>query len=123
MALSRLHCACAFSEGAKRLEKLLDEATSAGGNATRVSKLKASLSALKKLHEAHVADYGPAYGRSLLELSKVHAFNPLDMAPLQVTTHGSKELLVYREPPKKRTKKQETQDRKKRKTRAVCTKK
>ena len=120
LPLSRLNCACAFSDGAQRLTQLLDEVTLTATTAAKVGKLKAAVSVLRKLHEAHLAEYGPAYGRSLLELSKVQAFNPLDAVPLQITAHGAKELQAYREPPKKRTKKQETQERKKRKTRATA---
>jgi len=120
MDFTRLYCSCAFSEGAQRLQRLLDETEAGTANATaKLGKLKASLSALRALHEAHVTEYGPAYGRSLLELSKVHALNPVDAVPLQTAPLGAKELLAHREPPKKRTKKQETQDRKKRKTRIV----
>jgi len=119
--LSRLQCACTFSEGAQRLTRLLEELgeVPSGPSAKKISKLKAAVSELRHLHEAHLNEYGPAYGRSLLELSKVQMLNPLDLPPLQTTAHGAKELLAYREPPKKRTKKQETQDRKKRKNRAT----
>ena len=117
--LSRLQCACAFSEGAQRLEALLEEASLVGGGQKKLAKLKAAVSELRHLHEAHVAEYGPAYGRSLLELSKVQMLNPIEGQPFATTTYGAKELLAYRDPPKKRTKKQETQDRKKRKTQST----
>jgi hypothetical protein len=109
MELSRLHCHCAFTEGARRLEQLIEEAASSA----KVAKLKAAVSELRKLHEAHVAEYGPAYGRSLLELSKQQATG------LQATAYGAKEVLAHREPPKKRTKKQHTMEQKKRKTHAT----
>ena len=107
--LSRLHCNCAFTEGARRLEQLIGEAEAS----KKVSKLEAAVSELRKLYEAHVAEYGPAYGRSLLELSKQQGIG------LQATAHGAKEVLAYREPPKKRTKKQHTIEQKKRKTHAT----
>jgi hypothetical protein len=124
--LTRLQCRCAFSDGAKRIEQLLldlETRTADQSVARKVAKLKAAVSELRKLHADHVTQYGPAYARSLVELCKVHYTNPVEMAPLRTTAYGANELLKFRDPPKKRTKKQATIDKKKRKTSAPKDKK
>lgn len=117
--LTRLHCACAFTDGAKRHAELLDQIEQTPSTSAKIRKLKTSLAALRALHEAHVQEYGPNYARAMVELSKVHHLNPVEAAPLRTSVSGSRELQELREPPKKKTKKQETADKRKHKTRAT----
>lgn len=67
MSFGRLHCRCAFTDGAKRLEEALTKLEEKHS----MTAVKESLRELKLLHVEHVEKFAISNARSQLELSKL----------------------------------------------------
>lgn len=97
--LSRLKCACVFTESAQRLEKILDEVES-----TKKEKdIREALRELKALYEEHVTQHNTQFSHSLIEFYKPEASGgPL----LKTTAFSAGELKRARNPTKPSGKKE-----------------
>jgi 16S rRNA C1402 (ribose-2'-O) methylase RsmI len=94
--LSRLKCACVFTESAQRLEKLLDEVES-----TKKEKdIREALRELKALYEEHVTQHNTQFSHSLIE------FHPFVGPLLKTTAFSAGELKRARNPTKPSGKKE-----------------
>lgn len=97
--LSRLKCACAFTESAQRLSKVLDEV-----ELTKKEKdIREALRELRALHEEHVTVHNTQLAHSLIEFHKPDVSGgPL----LKTTAFSAGELKRARNPTKPSGKKE-----------------
>jgi hypothetical protein len=99
--LSRLECACTFTESAQRLSKILDELEKAPNK--KEKDLRLALDELCALHQEHVKTHNAQYAHSLMQHHKPPTGGGL---LLKTTAYTAGELVRARNPVKPATKKE-----------------
>lgn len=106
--MNRLQCACVFTDGAREVEERLKKFDSIPSLSTSavsaIKELRAALELLKKDYHEHVTTYNRDYHRSMIELQKVRAINPLGVHPMPTSGWKAGDLKRIREPPPKKKK-------------------
>lgn len=106
---TRLESACIFTDGARELEARLakvDQLLPKGNAALKdaVKEMQATLMLLKKDYHDHVTLYNRNYQRSMMELQKMRAINPIGVAPIQTNGWKVGDVKRLREPPPRKSK-------------------
>lgn len=99
--LSRLQCACTFTESAQRLKKMLDNLEKTPPK--KEKDLRAAFDELCALHQEHVTNHNAQYAHSLVEFHKPPVGGGL---LLKTTAYTAGELKRARDPVKPTTKKE-----------------
>lgn len=124
--LGRICCPCIFSDGAKTWEECAEklEATLKTNDQRKALKtLSSALDILKEQHAEHVTGHMAQFRRGMIDAAKARAINVAPgETPLQTSAWAVGAEKKLRNPPKKRTKKEELADKKARKTRKVGVK-
>lgn len=111
--LGRLKCECMFTESSKKLDQLLDALSSTvqkEHHRKAINDAQKALTALRKEHERHVAQYVQSMNRSLVEFSKRQSImSPLAQghngSVLKTSAWNAGSVERSRQPPKKKSKK------------------